>query len=526
MKNKFIAPIIACFALILHAAEFDIVLSQENSGGTYTRRTISPTGTGIMGFDASKLPVFMSPGTDYEVPLTFSTGLTRSTNTVTVNTTQNIAKLSNLTSNGFVKTSGSDGTLSVDTNSYLTGNQTITLSGDVSGSGATSITTAIGNNKVTGAMIALGSDAQGDIMYYNGTDWVRLAAGTSGQFLKTLGAGANPAWDSPAGSGDVIGPATNTNGFVPKWNGANSKTLADGYGVSSGGAGAADSGKLNTFMTGGELVATRYILVTETTKGTYWSEDGWQYGVGGKTLTMTFPNTLGGNRTVSWQDASGTVMYTADTATTSNAIQSATTTVNTSSATAPSSGQVLTATGSTAATWQTPALKAWVHFDGSTADNVSGTYSRTGTTVTVTLTSHGYIVGNVVYLDFTSGTATDGLFTITGITDANNFTVTHGTSGSTSGNVTLLRRQIKASSGVHSVTYNNAAGRYYINFSTAMSDAFYVMNGTAGQSAAGRFVFPYSVAAPTAQCAEITVVNSAALATAVDATYVMLSFFR
>ncbi len=51
--------------------------------------------------------------TAYEVPLTFSTGLTRSTNTVTVNTTQNIAKLSNLTSNGCVQTSGSDGTLSI-----------------------------------------------------------------------------------------------------------------------------------------------------------------------------------------------------------------------------------------------------------------------------------------------------------------------------------------------------------------------------------------------------------------------------
>lgn len=36
--------------------------------------------------------------------------------------------------------------------------------------------------------------AQGDILYYNGTAWVRLGAGTSGQFLKTNGAGANPAW--------------------------------------------------------------------------------------------------------------------------------------------------------------------------------------------------------------------------------------------------------------------------------------------------------------------------------------------
>lgn len=42
-----------------------------------------------------------------------------------------------------------------------------------------------------------GSPAQGDVIYYNGTSWVKLAAGTSGQFLKTNGAGANPAWATP-----------------------------------------------------------------------------------------------------------------------------------------------------------------------------------------------------------------------------------------------------------------------------------------------------------------------------------------
>jgi hypothetical protein len=38
--------------------------------------------------------------------------------------------------------------------------------------------------------------AQGDVLYYNGTSWVRLGAGTSGQFLKTNGSGANPAWST------------------------------------------------------------------------------------------------------------------------------------------------------------------------------------------------------------------------------------------------------------------------------------------------------------------------------------------
>jgi hypothetical protein len=55
-------------------------------------------------------------------------------------------------------------------------------------------------------------------------------------------------------------------------------------------------------------------------------------------------------------NATGTAAsLTAGVATLANAIKSATTTVNTSSATAPSTGQVLTATGASAATWQAAA---------------------------------------------------------------------------------------------------------------------------------------------------------------------------
>ena len=38
--------------------------------------------------------------------------------------------------------------------------------------------------------------AQGDILYFDGTNFVRLAPGTSGQFLQTLGAAATPQWAS------------------------------------------------------------------------------------------------------------------------------------------------------------------------------------------------------------------------------------------------------------------------------------------------------------------------------------------
>lgn len=49
--------------------------------------------------------------------------------------------------------------------------------------------------------------AQGDILYYNGTKLTNLGPGTSGQFLKTQGAGANPVWAAAGGGGYEGGPA-------------------------------------------------------------------------------------------------------------------------------------------------------------------------------------------------------------------------------------------------------------------------------------------------------------------------------
>ena len=44
----------------------------------------------------------------------------------------------------------------------------------------------------------VGSAAQGDILYRGASGWTRLAAGTAGQFLKTLGSAANPEWATVA----------------------------------------------------------------------------------------------------------------------------------------------------------------------------------------------------------------------------------------------------------------------------------------------------------------------------------------
>ena len=69
---------------------------------------------------------------------------------------------------------------------YITGNQSITLSGDVSGSGTTAITTTIGSGKVTNAMLA-GSIAASKLV---GTDIATVGTITSGTWQGTAIASA------------------------------------------------------------------------------------------------------------------------------------------------------------------------------------------------------------------------------------------------------------------------------------------------------------------------------------------------
>lgn len=104
---------------------------------------------------------------------------------------------------------------------------------------------------------------------------------------------------------------------------------------------------------------------------------------------------------------------------------------------------------------------------------VSGTYSRTGTTVTVTYAGHDLEAGSKVLLDYTTGTATDGTYNVT-IVDANTFTVTDPSSGSTSGNVTLKLR-IWRSTNIASIT-DNGTGNFTLNFATALSSKRYAMS--------------------------------------------------
>ena len=47
----------------------------------------------------------------------------------------------------------------------------------------------------------------------------------------------------------------------------------------------------------------------------------------------------------------------------------------------------------------------------------TGTYSQSGTTVTITITSHGVAVGDELTIDYTSGSAVDGTLLVASVTD-------------------------------------------------------------------------------------------------------------
>jgi len=89
-----------------------------------------------------------------------------------------------------------DGEFIIGVDGTAANNAKVTMSGDG----------ALANDgTLTVSDLTIASEAQGDILYFNGSNWVRLAAGTNGQFLKTQGAAANPMWDNAVvGSASIL----------------------------------------------------------------------------------------------------------------------------------------------------------------------------------------------------------------------------------------------------------------------------------------------------------------------------------
>ena len=137
--------------------------------------------------------------------------------------------------------------------------------------------------------------------------------------------------------------------------------------------------------------------------------------------------------------------------------------------------KVLTTNGTNASWTNVPF--ATVNYDGTTAANLTGTFTRTLAIVTVSVTGHGHIVGHRVY--FVGAGVTSGWYTVATVADANTFTFDSGTSGAISSTAcTLQRRSIRSQVNVQSIPYQTT-GYTAINFSSAYANANYVLLGSA-----------------------------------------------
>ena len=87
----------------------------------------------------------------------------------------------------------------------------------------------------------------------------------------------------------------------------------------------------------------------------------------------------------------------------------------------------------------------------------SGTYARSGSTVTLTRTGHGLITGDYIYADHISGGATDGFYQVTKV-DNNNITYTSGSGTIASGNVTYKKAVARVTIGSNDGTYVYSVG--------------------------------------------------------------------
>ena len=118
--------------------------------------------------------------------------------------------------------------------------------------------------------------------------------------------------------------------------------------------------------------------------------------------------------------------------------------------------------------------RAWVNFD-ITVITFSGTVSRTSgsTTCTVTLSNHGFSVGNVVY-STTAGIS--GFYTITEIVSSSQFRfLTPGvTSALNNAAISFRKATINSSSNVNSiVSSGTGSNTYYFNFTSVMPSTSY-----------------------------------------------------
>lgn len=86
----------------------------------------------------------------------------------------------------------------------------------------------LANVQTVGDTLSIPGQVQGDTLYFNGSDWTRLPAGTSGQLLKTNGPAANPSWVTASTTATDLNIPSQANGTILYFNGTNWVVLPAG----------------------------------------------------------------------------------------------------------------------------------------------------------------------------------------------------------------------------------------------------------------------------------------------------------
>jgi hypothetical protein len=298
--------------------------------------------------------------------------------------------------NGFTFNQSVQNTSVQNTAIYNSGNTaTVSLNDNEAGISRTGAGGTITKGLVfndTGTTLDLGSDASQDLYKRDPSGHlVRIPLGSSGDVLTNVS--GTVGWAAPSGGGGLtVGTSTITSG-------TNTKVLYNNSGVL------------------GEYTVSGTGNVALTTSPTF------------TTPALGTPSALVGT------NITGTA--TGLTSGITNALKSATTTVDVSAATAPTSGQVLTATSGTAATWQTPASAsgAWLLASGGTATGTntfamgsnpfiltSGVTTGTGATAGIQNVFNSLTTGNGLDISTSSLTTGKGL-ALTSTSTAINHTI-------------------------------------------------------------------------------------------------------
>jgi hypothetical protein len=258
--------------------------------------------------------------------------------------------------------------------------------GDLS-NGATGCSTATGTS---GATIPLlnGANTWSGVQSFNNGDLSLNGSSSGAGKLEAPAAASTYVWTLPANTGTLA-----ELGFAQTWSAAQTFNYGDlvlagsvsGTGTLEPAAGAL--GTITWTLPAG--TANLAFLIGSAINGDCVQFDGTAGGIQDTgAACIVNGGALGTPSSGTATNLTGTAAgLTAGTATGANGLNSATTTVATSAATAPSSGQVLTATGGSAANWQTPAVAPLTGGPINALGSVTGGSSyTTGTYTNVPLT--------------------------------------------------------------------------------------------------------------------------------------------